>query len=220
MFDKILNKLGIYDLIGVIYTGVVIVAISLLLNKLLCFTELRFEDNKINDTFLFFVISYFVGIVFQEIGSFLVRHIIFRNSKLLLNAFNTKDNDPYLMSEKEMTCLKNKIIEENTNDKGNLDPLYIYNHCRYFCEKNCDITKVDREQSNAAMSRSFSVYFFIMGVISAIVIIIKGYTQHIWLIPILFSLGIIMFARFKRFTINRYVRILRIYLHQNSNAQE
>lgn len=218
MFDNIMNKLGIYDLIGVMYTGVAITAISLLLNKVLCITELRFDDNIINDTFLFFMVSYFIGIIFQEIGSFLIRYVLFRNNKLLSEALNAKDNDPYLMSKEEMTCLRKKIKDECKIDKDNLDPLYIYNHCRCFCEEHRDITKVDREQSNAAMSRSFSTYFFIMSVVSAVIIISKGCTQHIWLVPILVFLGILMFVRFKRFTINRYVHILRMYLHQNKDV--
>ncbi len=214
MLDNVLNKLGLYDLMGVFYTGVIISVISWLVNNIFELVSLQIEGFAVNATFLFIVISYFLGLVFQEIGSFLSKVVFFRENKLLLGVLNSKENTSHSMSKAEIKLLKKKIKEECNLTNDDLDISYIYNHCRYYCMEHCDMTKIDKDQSIAAMGRSLSIFFLILSVFLIVIVLFKENLQYIWLVPISVFLAILMFMRFKRFTIIRYVRILRTYLYK------
>ena len=112
MLDNILSRLGIYDLMGVLYTGTIISVTLWFINSVFDIVNLQFQALDVNGTFLFIVISYFLGLVFQEVGSFISKSIFFRKNKLLHIAMRSKENDPYLMSEAEMKLLKKKLKEE------------------------------------------------------------------------------------------------------------
>lgn len=111
MLDNILSRLGIYDLMGVLYTGTIISVTLWFINDLFNIVNFQFETLDVNGTFLFIVISYFLGLVFQEVGSFISKSIFFRK-KLLHIAMRSKENDLYLMSEAEMKLLKKELKEE------------------------------------------------------------------------------------------------------------
>ena len=111
MLDNILSRLGIYDLMGVLYTGTIISVTLWFINSVFDIVNLQFQALDVNGTFLFIVISYFLGLVFQEVGSFISKSIFFRK-KLLHIAMRSKENDLYLMSEAEMKLLKKELKEE------------------------------------------------------------------------------------------------------------
>ncbi len=215
MLDNILSRLGIYDLIGVLYTGTVISATLWFINSVFDVVKLQFEAFNVNGTFLFIVISYFLGLVFQEIGSFFSKSILFRKNKLLYTAMDSKDNDPYLMSDAEMKLLKKKLKDDCGYENNNVDILHIYNFCKSYCFEHCDVSLIDKDQSIAAMSRSLSVFFSILSVLIFIVVFVNDGIRYILLVPVSMFLAVLMFIRFRRFTIIRYVRILRTYLYQN-----
>ncbi len=216
MLDNILSRLGIYDLMGVLYTGTIISVTLWFINDLFNIVNFQFEALDVNGTFLFIVISYFLGLVFQEVGSFISKSIFFRKNKLLHIAMRSKENDPYLMSEAEMKLLKKKLKEERGYENNNADISYIYNYCKSYCFEHCDVSLIDKDQSIAAMSRSLSVFFYVLGVLIIIVVFLSDSIRYIWLVPVPVSmfLAVLMFIRFRRFTIIRYVRILRAYLYQ------
>ena len=213
MLDNILSRLGIYDLMGVLYTGTIIAVTLWCVNGVFDIVKLQFDSLDVNGTFLFIVISYFLGLVFQEIGSFLSKSFFFRKNKLLHTAMCSKESDPYLMSDAEMKLLKMKLKEDHSYDNI-ADISYIYNYCKSYCFEHCDVSLIDKDQSIAAMSRSLSVFFSALSVFIFIIVFFNNGIRYIWLIPILMFLAVMMFIRFKRFTIIRYVRILRAYLYQ------
>lgn len=214
MLDNILSRLGIYDLMGVLYTGTIIAVTLWCVNGVFDIVKLQFDSLDVNGTFLFIVISYFLGLVFQEIGSFLSKSFFFRKNKLLHTAMGSKESDPYLMSEAEMKLLKKKLKEDHSYDNNIADISYIYNYCKSYCFEHCDVSLIDKDQSIAAMSRSLSVFFSALSVFIFIIVFFNNGIRYIWLVPILMFLAVLMFIRFKRFTIIRYVRILRAYLYQ------
>lgn len=215
MLDNILSRLGIYDLMGVLYTGTIISVTLWFINSVFDIVNLQFQALDINGTFLFIVISYFLGLVFQEVGSFLSKSIFFRKNKLLHTAMGSKENDPYLMSDAEVKLLKKKLKEDRYYEKNNEDISYIYNYCKSYSFEHCDISLIDKDQSIAAMSRSLSVFFSALSVfIFIIVVFFNDGIGYIWLFPVSMFLAVLMFIRFRRFTIIRYVRILRAYLYQ------
>lgn len=73
---------------------------------------------------------------------------------------------------------------------------------------------IDKDQSIAAMSRSLSVFFSVVGGLIIIIVFFSDCIRYIWLVPVSMFLAVLMFIRFRRFTIIRYVRILRAYLYQ------
>lgn len=213
MLDNILSRLGIYDLMGVLYTETIIAVTLWCVNGVFDIVKLQFDSLDVNGTFLFIVISYFLGLVFQEIGSFLSKSFFFRKNKLLHTAMGSKESDSYLMSEAEMKLLKMKLKEDHSYDNI-ADISYIYNYCKSYCFEHCDVSLIDKDQSIAAMSRSLSVFFSALSVFIFIVAFFNDGIGYIWLVPVSMFLAALMFIRFRRFTIIRYVRILRAYLYQ------
>ena len=62
MLDNILSRLGIYDLMGVLYTETIISVTLWFINSVFDIVNLQFQALDVNGTFLFIVISYFLGL--------------------------------------------------------------------------------------------------------------------------------------------------------------
>ena len=123
--DKVLDKLGLYDIIAILLSGMVIVMISSLL--LLNVYKINIANYGVdtNNTFVFLLVSYFTGLIFQELGS-LFQEIIckfIKNKSLAmykiskhLNKEKYKKQISYrYISENEFKALKNKLKCENQN---------------------------------------------------------------------------------------------------------
>ena len=157
--NKILEKLGLYDLTVLLLTGMIITTLTvIILEYVFQFNEAG-ELFQVSETVLFLVISYFIGLVFQEIGSIAQKHIIHRNNGVLKRALKASYNSHYLLSEIEI-----KKINDFVKDKLQLDNIrgqesVVYNYCKSGLMQNGDMTKVDRDQYISSMSRSLSVYF-------------------------------------------------------------
>ena len=103
--DEILKKIGIYDLIAVLLTGICI-NILLYLSIYHLFPNVASNWIVMNDLMFFGVSSYLLGIVFQEIGSIINSQIFNKDNKLLERVFegkeNNKDvNEKYSLTKKE-----------------------------------------------------------------------------------------------------------------------
>ena len=79
--DKVLEKLGIYDLVAVLLTGICMVVFSVLIANAFFQYDVSGLLKLENTTYLL-VISYFVGLIFQECGSFIQRKCLKRNELL------------------------------------------------------------------------------------------------------------------------------------------
>ncbi len=223
--DDILSKLGVYDLIGVLYTGIVISVCSWFLNDLYDIVQFEFVDNGINKTVQLLVVSYFLGLIFQEIGSLMCKKVFFPRNKLLLMSMKT-DKEEWQLSSSELDELEKLVSSKNDQAADDEQLVSLYNRCKYYHLQNCDTAKIDKDQSISAMSRSLFVYFGIVCIIIGIRFLADPST--ILAIGFLISAGLalLMFERFKRFVGIRYVHILRAYLyrskenHQSSTENE
>lgn len=75
--SKILDKLGIYDLVAVLLAGISISTFTILVLQLIY--KIPIDTNlQVNETLLFFVLSYFLGLIFQEISSFIQKKVLTR----------------------------------------------------------------------------------------------------------------------------------------------
>ena len=82
MLSKILDKFGIYDLVGVLLSGISISTLSLLVLQLVYGIQVNIELH-VSETLSFLVISYFLGLIFQELGSFVQKKITHTKNALL-----------------------------------------------------------------------------------------------------------------------------------------
>lgn len=99
--EKLLEKIDVYDIIGLFLSGSIISSITLFICKYYELNYFDFKQYNINITFLFIMTSYFVGLFFQEISSFIYKHFIYPNNKLLKKSLYPKNDDYYHLSNEE-----------------------------------------------------------------------------------------------------------------------
>ena len=207
--NKILEKFGIYDLIAVLLSGISICTLSLLVMQLIYEQNINIEI-QMNETLSFLVISYFIGLIFQECGS-LMRKIKYKNNALLKSALKVSDNSHILLTEYEKnsvyTYIKSKLSLKEDNDN------IVYNYCKYYVMKNCDTTRIDKEQSISAMSRSLCLYFLILLMIALITLFYIPNWRTVVLVAISFLLFIIFYNRYIRFVKMRYISMIRMFYY-------
>lgn len=157
--DKILEKLGVYDLIGVMLSGLII----LLFAKYIC-VFLNFNPTiEFYDTFQKLIISYFIGLVFQEIGSKISCW------KILKLTFVPVDDLHISLSQREVDFLFSEAHNKMGFEIAEKHIIEIYNFCKL---KNNSGSDSDRKQSLGGMARSLMLYFFFTFVILIIAFLI------------------------------------------------
>lgn len=224
--DKVLDKLGLYDIIAILLSGMVIVMISSLL--LLNVYKINIANYGVdtNNTFVFLLVSYFTGLIFQELGS-LFQEIIckfIKNKSLAmykiskhLNKEKYKKQISYrYISENEFKALKNKLKCENQNIEND-DYNTIYYYCKFYTERKNSIL-LEKLQSLAAMSRSFVVYFLLILILSCVANFYLVCNNDLSLLQVLvppFSafLLVLFYVRFVRFQIMRTTRVFRDFIY-------
>lgn len=124
--DKILENLGIYDLIAVLLPGICICVFSLAIlqfdntipraiyteivkaqsdesqSEEVKSTETLIDKIQINETLSFFVASYFLGLIFQESGSLIQRKILNRNNNIFQKVIHFPKNDSISLEDSRM----------------------------------------------------------------------------------------------------------------------
>lgn len=205
--DKILDKFGIYDLVGVLLSGISICTFSLLVLQLVYKIHIDIK-LQVNETLSFLVISYFSGFIFQEFGS-LMQKIIYKNNALLKKALKVSDDSHTLLTEIEKDSIyayiRSKLNLENDN--------IVYNYCKFYIMESCDITRINKDQSLSAMSRSLSLYFAILAIIALATALINPNRPNIILFLSSTFLSILLHYRYVRFVKLRYIYILRTFYY-------
>ena len=219
MADKILSRLGIYDILGVLFSGICMGASTLVLLKI---SGVNVDIVK-NETFAFFIFSYIAGLIFQEFTSFLQRTWFNRGNRLLLKALRYKECDNLYMEKAEVNEVKQQVLDKIkkqslqkiTNDQSTN---IVYNYCKNYISKKEATARVDRDQALAAMARSLSLYCFLSPLIFLLPLIFEiTPIVPLWarfVIPcLLLALSVLLYFRFKRFTYRRFIAIYRYYLY-------
>lgn len=207
--NKILDKLGIYDLVAVLLSGISICTFSLLVLQLVYNFHINIE-LYVNETFSFLVISYFLGLIFQECGSLILK-IIYENNKLLKKALKVSNNSHILLTKIE----KDRIYDYV---KSELDIKYyndniVYNYCKFYVIKNYDTSRIDKYQSLSAMSRSLSLYFAILAIFTLINVFMDPTYFNIILVFVSVIFSVLLFFRCIRLAKLRYIYIFRIFYY-------
>ena len=109
MGDKIFERLGVYDVLGVLLPEICMTGA----------TKLIFDGFSLQqwvafiqfDSWTFLVVSYIVGLVFQEVTHVLQLLFVGRSNKLLVSALNPKSNSHLRMEQSEIKAIEKKIKE-------------------------------------------------------------------------------------------------------------
>lgn len=210
--NQALDKLGIYDLVAVLLSGVCITTFSLLAEKMFWKTQLLLDYLKVDDSILFLTISYFIGLVFQELSSILQKKITHRNNKLLLKALDTsKKSYPFLTQEEKNGIIQ--IVQTELASETAPNEEILYNYCRYYLASTGNMVRADKEQSIFGMSRSLSLYFFVLFLFMACKSICsRNIILFVWTASI-FVLSVLLYYRCLRFSKMRYIYILRSFYY-------
>lgn len=159
---------------------------------------------QISDTFQLLIISYFIGLIFQEIGSNL------NCWRLLISIYKPIDDLHVSLSQQEVEFLMeeahSKLGFENAEDHL----IEIYNFCKTKSNNNLDS---DRKQSLSGMARSLMIYFWIVSCM-----LIAGFftTQACKYLVSLFlclCFAWLFYNRYKRFLKMKYVNVFRNYYY-------
>lgn len=216
--NQILDKLGIYDLTAVLLSGTIIVTFSVLTGKVLFHIELL-DAFEVDNTLFFLVISYFVGLVFQELGSMIQKLIICRNNRLLIRALDTSlTHSHQCLTTEEMNSVYG-IVKKELALEGLPNIAVLYNYCKYQLIINGDMSKMDRDQSIAGLSRSVSLYFFVLFVIVYLKAIDLQSTIYFGYAFVALMLSIMLGYRCARFITMRYVDIIRTFYYKYIQTQ-
>lgn len=225
--DKVLDKLGLYDIIAILLSGMVITAITNLIFSNVYSIALDSYGININDTFMFLIVSYFMGLLFQELGSLFQELIqkIKRDRCLAMykiRKYWSKESKSNQKSYKFITKNEYELVLEKLKEvdisKDKWDDNTIYYYCKQYREKE-DSNFLEKLQSLAGMSRSFTVYFICMFVISMFILFYNLFTQQDinilqYIVPFAtMILSIIFYLRFIRFIVMRYTKIYRGFLY-------
>lgn len=210
--NEIFDKLGLYDTIAVLLSGICMTVVTLIFNQYVW--KISSDTFGILDNSLVFLVaSYLVGVIFQELGS-LIMGAIFKDDKLLKEAMCADgpeyDKDyRYVLTETERIRL-NEIFHASKTD--GIDDLYKYNFCRfYLLKKKKGMSRPDKDQALAAFSRSMILYFVGLAVLivcttsDALIRAGGGISTVI--------LGVLFYYRYVRFTKMRYIYIIRNFLY-------
>lgn len=206
MMDRILEKFGVYDLVAVLLPGISISTFSILVLqicwKISC--NINLQDNE---TLTFLVISYFVGLVFQELGSLLQQKITCKNSRLLKMALKTSSDSHNCLSESEKNAVYSYVAEKLHKNTNEINDSTVYNYCKFYILEHEDTSRIDKDQSLSAMSRSFALYFTFLSVIMFAAVIIAISFIKIVLMIMAVAFAALFYYRCIRFAELRYVYI-------------
>lgn len=212
LMNKIMDRLGIYDLVAVLLSGISILTFSFWT------LEMVFDISidiylQVSETLSFIVLSYFLGLVFQEFGSLIQKRVMYKNNGLLKAALKTSANSHQFLTETEKSGVYSYVIERLKLDPSQSNDNEVYNYCKFFVIEKCDTARIDKDQSLSAMSRSLSLYFSLLAIFAFFNCLFWPSLIKLILIIISLILAILLYHRCVRFAEMRYIYIFRTFYY-------
>ena len=211
--SNILDKLGIYDIVAVLLAGINISTFSIMILQWIY--KIPIDVNvQVNETLLFFVLSYFFGLIFQEVSSFIQKKSTRKNNRVLKEALKTSSNSHIYLADIEKKGVYDYIIKKLKLNPDDDNDNVVYNYCKFYILENSDTTRIDKEQSISSLGRSLSLYFALL----AFVVLINSFFQpsivKIILVIISVCFSILLYYRCIRFAKLRYINIYRTFYYK------
>lgn len=212
--DKLLDRLGFYDLIGVLLPGMIAAYFTSFADKLVFKWGISgFLSTK--NMIYFLCVSYFIGVVLQETGSIIMK-LLTRGKKILICAMKPNNKDRDSITEYEDRKLQKAMISAFPSAEDYRERLSLaYDFCKH---KGGNSSAAEKDHSIAAMSRSMSIYFGVLGTFLLIKVAsnVNEYScKHFLAIAFSFVLMFLMGYRSFRFYKIRYIRIFRKYYYDH-----
>lgn len=212
--DKVLDKLGIYDLVAVLLSGVCALGTTYFADELIFHLGISQHINP-DDTAIFLILSYLFGTVLQELGSLITKSITNKNDRLLKQALDVNRANHYITAielAQISALVQSKLHLETTPDINT-----VYNYCKH---SGGNSPQADKDQSIAAFSRSLALYFFAIAISVLLYALSTSHLCFLFLGIVLFAVALIFWFRSTRFYKLRYAKIVRqfyyIYLNENN----
>lgn len=200
--EKILDKFGIYDLFVNFITGIIMLWVFGYLQKnLYHFSVFEFENTEQIDIWVMLLLSYFVGIVFQETSNF-IETVLYRMTYSLEKGKIQRpfllclipSIDRVLMTNDEINQYKKPIryllrkklkrdlddleiqtlrddVAKNINKDAKQYNEALYNFCKEEALRKNKGSRLTNDQSHASMARSLALYSFVILVTSILALI-------------------------------------------------
>ena len=210
--DKILDRFGVYDLVAVLLSGSSISIFSILVLQIVYKFSIN-NDLQANKTLSFLVISYFVGVIFQELGS-LIQKATHKNNELLKSALNTSKDSHIFLTRIEKEGVYSYVVDKLSLNTKEDNTSVVYNYCKFYILQSGDTAQIDKHQSLSAMSRSLSLYFTVLFCAVFFNNLFQPNYIKIILIATSFILAAFLYYRCIRFTKLRYVCIFRTFYYK------
>lgn len=211
--EKAIDHLGIYDLMAVLFSGICILVLSSLIfhpySNLFGIIESEC-DESLSFAIYFLTISYFLGIIFQELGSIITKKFY---KKILTASFRPSENERGVLTVEESNELERIVSKEVSFDLSSCKnkEMIIYNYCKFYLISTNSMSASNKDQSIAGLSRSLTLYFFIIAVLFFTCFIFsseqKAYCFIIFLVST--ALTVLFYYRYIRFLKYRYTFIFR-----------
>lgn len=211
--NKILDKFGVYDLVAVLLPGISISTFSVLILQMVY--KVSVDVNlQVNETLTFLVLSYFLGLVFQELGSIIQKKITYKNNGLLKEALNTSKDSHLYLTENEKKGIFSYVIEKLRLNVNENNENIVYNYCKFYVLESGDTSRIDKDQSLGAMSRSLSLYFIMLSIVILNSVFLQPSLFKIVLIILSLAFTVLLYNRCVRFAKLRYIYIFREFYYK------
>lgn len=216
--NSVIDKLGLYDLFGVLLSGI-IMEIGIIVLGVYGIYDMSIFNFIEGDTTLKIVVfvigGYLLGIIIQEIASFLDKKIFKYRSNATSHFLNSSiiKNSLELQDFKEMAKDILKKNKGNNYDEGKEQ--YVFQYCKTYLEVNNKNTKAERINSLYAMSRSLSFIAFLFSCVC--LFIMKWSLEKFIISSLLIIIGLLFLHRTKKYAAYRVRVVLRQYKMLNEN---
>ena len=167
--ENALNRVGLYDFFTILLSGMTAIIINYCINGDLEDDLTKILDDKFSSIIAFLLLSYVIGMILQEISSFLDKKIdIFKFRQKARENFLNEHNKVVKnkIELKEYQKLANKILEKNqTPEEYTKEECeYVYYYCKTQLELNCKSDKMEKINATYGTSRSLMFALIIIGI--------------------------------------------------------
>ena len=220
--SKILEKLGVYDLLVLLFAGIIALSATIFIDKTVLAQKIL-KDVIVEETFPILLSSYLVGLVLNEVSSLLYVYVFNKNNRLVKSAVRVNRVWQPVLEQSEKRVIKNMLSQiPELSKEGRIGrkicwPL-AYEYCKVRMRAE-DLTRNERDQYTAGISRSLALYCAILTVLLTIYSILT-HTNENWIYILISLLLMLLFHhRYVRFTYMRYIRTFRSYCYRENKGQ-
>lgn len=219
--DNLFDKFGIYDFFGLLIPGMLFF-ITLLYIDFPLIKDNIYPSSSTFELIIFILVSYILGVLIQEIGSFLDRKF---------TKIRIKSRENFLKPDKtffsdyefeEVKKIANKLLkkkDKNNEFFTNKECVKIFFECKACLENSGKMSKANKLDASFAMSRSFvvcNICIFVSLIIRFFYTILEKQfswsLSYILILVYLFLSSVIFYNRAKRYSQMRTKTIIRQYI--------